>query len=67
MMADQDTGRAPVTARDESRTGTPEGGARMPQGQDLPPEPDRPAVDVDVLRTLFLSPATGSTGAWSPC
>lgn len=28
----------------------------MPQGQDLPPEPDRPAVDVDVLRTLFLSP-----------
>ena len=29
----------------------------MPQGQVPPPEPGRPAVDVDVLRTLFLSPA----------
>ncbi|MEX5268786.1 hypothetical protein [Kocuria sabuli] len=28
----------------------------MPQGQVPPPEPERTAVDVDVLRTLFLSP-----------
>lgn len=28
----------------------------MPQGQVPPPEPERMTVDVDVLRTLFLSP-----------